>query len=73
MILLILSAGCTTQPASMGAVTAPDNAAELVEREPTSPEAPAKTPVPVRPFPEDALYQLLLAEISGYRLSLIHI
>ena len=51
----------------MGAVTAPNNAAELVEPEQTLPEPPAKVPVLVRPFPEDALYQLLLAEISGYR------
>ena len=33
----------------------------------TPPESPEKVSVPVRPFPEDALYQLLLAEISGYR------
>ena len=51
----------------MGAVTAPNNAAELVEPEQTLPEPPAKVPVLVRPFPEDTLYQLLLAEISGYR------
>ena len=63
----MLLAGCTTQPVSTGVVTAPDNAGELVEPEQTPPESPAKAPVPVRPFPEDALYQLLLAEISGYR------
>ena len=67
MVFLMLLAGCTTRPVSTGAVTAPDNAGELVEPEQTPPESPAKVPVPVRPFPEDALYQLLLAEISGYR------
>ena len=50
----------------MGAVTAPNNAAELVEREPTSPEAPAKLRS-CSSFPRGCLYQLLLAEISGYR------
>ncbi|MEC8601203.1 MAG: hypothetical protein VXY24_05860, partial [Pseudomonadota bacterium] len=64
MAFLILLAGCTTRPASTGAVTAPDS---TVEPKQTPPESPAKVPVPVRPFPEDALYQLLLAEISGYR------
>ena len=67
MVFLMLLAGCTTRPVSTGAVTATDNAGELVEPEQTPPESPEKVSVPVRPFPEDALYQLLLAEISGYR------
>ena len=67
MVFLMLLAGCTTRPVSTGAVTATENAGELVEPEQTPPESPEKVSVPVRPFPEDALYQLLLAEISGYR------
>lgn len=75
LLVLMTCGGCASVPSaslpSNNVETAPEHA-EVVQ-EPVQPERPErKAPpkpddYPVEPFPEDSMYQLLVAEVAGYR------
>lgn len=63
---LMLSVGCASTPEQVE----PEEQPIQVEAEEvvTAPKAPPKpNDYPVEPFPEDSMYQLLVAEVAGYR------
>lgn len=72
LLIVLLASGCATTPN-----TSPEGTEEIstvaAATEPEAPAAPArKAPpkpndYPVEPFPEDSMYQLLVAEVAGYR------
>jgi tetratricopeptide (TPR) repeat protein len=72
LLIVLLASGCATTPN-----TSPEGTEEIstvaAATEPEPPAAPArKAPpkpndYPVEPFPEDSMYQLLVAEVAGYR------
>ena len=81
VIVLILLAGCTSQSlkesapkttdaSSLAADASAEAEASAVNAsiaESKVPKRPRPSDYPVAPFPKDALYQLLVAEVAGYR------
>lgn len=63
-ILVALLAGCSTVPVEPEPVSTP----EPIVAEPAQPQPrPDPDDYPVAPFPGDSLYELLVAEVAGYR------
>jgi tetratricopeptide (TPR) repeat protein len=63
-ILVALLAGCSTMPVEPEPVRTP----EPIASKPTQPiTQPDPDDYPVAPFPGDSLYELLVAEVAGYR------
>lgn len=81
VIVLILLAGCTSQSLKESAPKTTDASSAAVDAsaeaevsavnasiaESKVPKRPRPSDYPVAPFPKDALYQLLVAEVAGYR------
>ena len=81
VIALILLGGCTSQSVKESAPKTTDAASAAVDAsaeaevsavnasiaESKVPKRPKPSDYPVAPFPKDALYQLLVAEVAGYR------
>ena len=81
VIALILLGGCTSQSVKESAPKTTDAASAAVDAsaeaeasavnasvaESKVPKRPRPSDYPVAPFPKDALYQLLVAEVAGYR------
>ena len=81
VIVLILLAGCTSQSLKESAPKTTDASSAAVDTsaeaevsavnasiaESKVPKRPRPSDYPVAPFPKDALYQLLVAEVAGYR------
>ena len=81
VIALILLAGCTSQSLKESAPKTTDASSAAVDTsaeaevsavnasiaESKVPKRPRPSDYPVAPFPKDALYQLLVAEVAGYR------
>ena len=81
VIVLILLAGCTSQSVKESAPKTTDASSAAVDvsaeaeasavnasiAESKVPKRPRPSDYPVAPFPKDALYQLLVAEVAGYR------
>ena len=81
VIALILLGGCTSQSVRESAPKTTDAASVAVDAsaeaeasavnasiaESKVPKRPRPSDYPVAPFPKDALYQLLVAEVAGYR------
>ena len=81
VIVLILLAGCTSQSLNESAPKTTDASSAAVDTsaeaevsavnasiaESKVPKRPKPSDYPVAPFPKDALYQLLVAEVAGYR------
>ena len=81
IIALILLGGCTSQSVKESAPKTTDAASAAVDAsaeaeasavnasiaESKVPKRPRPSDYPVAPFPKDALYQLLVAEVAGYR------
>ncbi len=81
VIALTFLGGCVSQPSEEIAPNKTDTAAEAVELDdeaevpevnvsitaPKVAKRPKPSDYPVAPFPKDALYQLLVAEVAGYR------
>ena len=69
LLMLVVLSGCVTPSAGTPPVDAEEpaeTAAVAPEVEPET-EEPAPEDYPVRPFEGDALYDLLVAEVAGYR------
>lgn len=80
-IALILLGGCTSQSVKESAPKTTDTSSAAVDAsaeaevsavnasiaESKVPKRPRPSDYPVAPFPKDALYQLLVAEVAGYR------
>lgn len=63
-VLVVLIAGCSSAPVEPEPVSVP----EPVVAEPAEPKPrPEPDDYPVAPFPGDSLYELLVAEVAGYR------
>jgi len=63
---LVLGTGCATvEPPSQVAVETPETA--INEQKPAVPGRPHPDEYPVKNFEEDELYELLVAEVAGYR------
>ena len=81
VIALILLGGCTSQSVKESAPKTTDASSAAVDAsaeaevsavnasiaESKVPKRPRPSDYPVAPFPKDALYQLLVAEVAGYR------
>ena len=81
VIVLILLAGCTSQSLNESAPKTTDASSAAIDTsaeaevsavnasiaESKVPKRPRPSDYPVAPFPKDALYQLLVAEVAGYR------
>ncbi|MBC8270906.1 MAG: tetratricopeptide repeat protein [Gammaproteobacteria bacterium] len=81
IIALILLGGCTSQSVKESAPKTTDASSAAVDAsaeaevsavnasiaETKVPKRPKPSDYPVAPFPKDALYQLLVAEVAGYR------
>lgn len=81
VIALILLGGCTSQSVKESAPKTTDASSAAVDAsaeaevsavnasiaETKVPKRPKPSDYPVAPFPKDALYQLLVAEVAGYR------
>ena len=81
VIVLILLAGCTSQSLKESAPKTTDASSAAIDTsaeaevsavnasiaESKVPKRPRPSDYPVAPFPKDALYQLLVAEVAGYR------
>ena len=81
VIALILLGGCTSQSVKESAPKKADGSSAAVDAsaeaeasavnasiaESKVPKRPRPSDYPVAPFPKDALYQLLVAEVAGYR------
>jgi tetratricopeptide (TPR) repeat protein len=81
VIALILLGGCTSQSVKESAPKTTDASSAAVDTsaeaevsavnasiaESKVPKRPRPSDYPVAPFPKDALYQLLVAEVAGYR------
>lgn len=81
IIVLILLGGCTSQSVKESAPKTTDASSAAVDAsaeaevsavnasiaESKVPKRPKPSDYPVAPFPKDALYQLLVAEVAGYR------
>ena len=81
VIVLILLAGCTSQSVKESAPKTTDASSAAIDTsaeaeasavnasiaESKVPKRPRPSDYPVAPFPKDALYQLLVAEVAGYR------
>ena len=81
VIALILLGGCTSQSVKESAPKTADASSAAVDAsaeaevsavnasiaESKVPKRPRPSDYPVAPFPKDALYQLLVAEVAGYR------
>ena len=81
IIALILLGGCTSQSVKESAPKTTDASSAAVDAsaeaevsavnasiaESKVPKRPKPSDYPVAPFPKDALYQLLVAEVAGYR------
>ena len=81
IIALILLGGCTSQSVKESAPKTTDASSAAVDAsaeaevsavnasiaETKVPKRPRPSDYPVAPFPKDALYQLLVAEVAGYR------
>lgn len=81
IIALILLGGCTSQSVKESAPKTTDASSAAVDAsaeaeasavnasiaESKVPKRPRPSDYPVAPFPKDALYQLLVAEVAGYR------
>ena len=81
VIALILLGGCTSQSVKESAPKTTDASSAAVDTsaeaevsavnasiaETKVPKRPKPSDYPVAPFPKDALYQLLVAEVAGYR------
>ena len=81
VIVLILLGGCTSQSVKESAPKTTDASSAAVDAsaeaevsavnasiaESKVPKRPKPSDYPVAPFPKDALYQLLVAEVAGYR------
>ena len=81
IIVLILLGGCTSQSVKESAPKTTDASSAAVDAsaeaevsavnasiaESKVPKRPRPSDYPVAPFPKDALYQLLVAEVAGYR------
>lgn len=67
--LLLLTVGCVSAPDKP--VDEPEVIEAVAETETKpaveTPRAPKPSDYPVEPFPEDSMYQLLVAEVAGYR------
>ncbi|MDA0977244.1 MAG: tetratricopeptide repeat protein [Proteobacteria bacterium] len=72
LLMLVVLSGCVTPSAGTPPAGA-ENPAETAAADPVAPEVeaeaeePAPEDYPVRPFEGDALYDLLVAEVAGYR------
>ncbi len=62
--LLVLLAGCSSAPVEPVAVVPPE---PLVVKPAEPKPRPVPDDYPVAPFPGDSLYELLVAEVAGYR------
>ncbi len=66
--MLLLCGGCATAPVAIDPESGAQQAEQVAEAPRTAPATPPKPDdYPVAPFPEDSMYQLLVAEVAGYR------